>query len=33
VLSGRGHCDGLIAHPEKHYRVCTYVIECNQVEK
>jgi hypothetical protein len=26
VLSGRGLCDGLIAHPEESYRLCCVVV-------
>ena len=33
VLSGRGLCDGLIPRPEESYRVCIFVIGCDQVQK
>ena len=26
MLSGRGHCDELIAHPEESYRLCCVVV-------
>ena len=33
VLSGTGLCDGPLSRPEKPYRMCGCVIECDKVQQ